>query len=61
MNLQWFGIIERPGYQFEKRVDPGYTIIGTDLESNAKDVYIALKNPSDYKTSITQILRSIRL
>lgn len=57
MNLQQFGIIERPEYYFEGYSEPGYTVISTGIQSDIKDVYIALKDPSDYKESITNLLR----
>jgi hypothetical protein len=57
MSLQWFGIIERPSYSFEGYSDPGYTVITTGLQSDAKDLYVSLKNPSNYKESITNLLR----
>lgn len=61
MNLQQCGIIERPSYSFESFSDSGYTIITTGFSKDEKDVYISLENPKDYKTSITQLLRSNRL
>lgn len=50
------GIIERPNYSFEIFSDPGYTIISTNIKDGAEDVFISLKNPREYKTSITNIL-----
>lgn len=49
------GIIERPNYSFELFSDPGYTFITTDLK-NDRDLYISLKNPREYKKSISEIL-----
>ena len=50
------GIIERPNYNFETRGDPGYTIISTNIETEKQEAYITLKNPKEYKNSITNIL-----
>lgn len=50
------GIIERPGYGFEYYSDAGYTIISTNMNSNKKEAYIALKNPKEYKTVIPNIM-----
>ena len=50
------GIIERPNYSFEIYSDPGYTIISTNINDGREDVFISLKNPKEYKTSIVNIL-----
>ncbi len=50
------GIIERPGYGFEQYGDPGYSIITTNLNEGSKNVYISLKNPKEYKTTIPILL-----
>ncbi len=50
------GIIERPEYSFESYRDPGYTVITTNMNAEAKNAYISLKNPREYKTSITELL-----
>lgn len=50
------GIMERPNYYFENSSDPGYTIISTNINSGKMETYISLKNPREYKTSITNIL-----
>ncbi len=50
------GIIERPNYSFEIYSDPGYTIISTNINDGREDVFISLKNPKEYKTSIANIL-----
>ncbi len=50
------GIIERPDYSFENYSCPAYTIITTGINTEKKDVYLSLKNPRGYKTSIPQIL-----
>ena len=50
------GIIERPDNSFEGYGDPSYTTITTGIDTETKDVYISLKNPRDYKTSISEIL-----
>lgn len=53
------GIIERPNYGFEARSDAGYTIITTGLQNDEKkcDMYLALKNPANYETDLTELLR----
>ncbi len=50
------GIIERPNYNFEEYVCPGYTIITTNINSGNKNAYITLKNARDCKTVIPNIL-----
>lgn len=50
------GIIERPEYNFESFRDPGYTVITTNMNTEAKNAYISLKNPREYKTSLTELL-----
>ena len=50
------GIMERPNYSFEIYSDPGYTIISTNINDGREDVFISLKNPKEYKTSIVNIL-----
>ena len=50
------GIIERPNYHFEPYSSPAYTVITTNMNIGAKDIYISLKNPSEYKTSIPNLL-----
>lgn len=50
------GIIERPDYTFEDYSDPGYTIITTNNKIGNQKAYITLKNPKQYKTSISEIL-----
>lgn len=46
------------GYNFEGYSDPGYTVISTGMKSELKDIYVALKDPKEYETSITELLRS---
>lgn len=50
------GIMERPNYYFESYSDPGYTVFTTNMNKSTKDTYITLKNPKDYKNSITELL-----
>lgn len=50
------GFIERPSYDFEIYSDPGYTIITTHMDNGIKSTYVTLKNPKDYKISISEIL-----
>ncbi len=50
------GIIERPNYDFEKHGEAAYTAITTNIEKDKNNIYISLKNPKEYKTSIAQIL-----
>ncbi len=50
------GIIERPGYEFEKYSDPGYSIITTNINEGIKNVYISLKHPKEYKEVIPMLL-----
>lgn len=56
MEFTIVGIIERPNYTFEDYSDPGYTAFTTNIESNLKDTYVSLKNPKDYKSSLTELL-----
>ncbi len=50
------GIIERPNYGFEEYSDPGYTAISTNIDRGNTNIYLALKNVKDYKTSMPRIL-----
>lgn len=51
------GIIERPGYGVEAFSEAGYTVISTDIDNmGTQDVYVSLKHPRDYETSISQLL-----
>ena len=50
------GIIERPNYHFEPYSAPAYTVITTNMNKGEKDIYISLKNPSEYKISIPNLL-----
>lgn len=50
------GIIERPNYHFEPYSASAYTVITTNMSKGEKDIYISLKNPSEYKTSIPNLL-----
>ena len=50
------GIMERPNYNFEDYSAPGYTIATTDMNEGNRNVYIALKNPFQYQSSISEIL-----
>lgn len=50
------GVIKRPNTSFETYYSPGYTAITTNIQDGNKDIYITLKNPRDYKTSIAEIL-----
>lgn len=50
------GIMERADISFESYDDPGYTIITNDIDTKEKDVYISLKNPKEYKISISELL-----
>ena len=61
MNLQQFGIIERPNYAFEYYSEAGYTAITTNMNGYRKDIYVSLEKPSEYKTSLTELLRSKQL
>lgn len=55
------GIIERPDYSFEDYSDPGYTVLTSGINGDAKDIYVTLNKPSDYKISITEMLRCKKL
>lgn len=50
------GIIKRPDNSFEDYSTPGYTVITTGINQKYKDIYVTLKNPTNYQTSISQIL-----
>lgn len=50
------GIIQRPNYYFEDYIDPGYTIITNQLNSETFDLYLALAHPKDYRKSISELL-----
>lgn len=49
------GIINRPNRSFESYDDP-YTIITSEFDTKEKEVYITLKAPKEYKSSIPEIL-----
>lgn len=51
------GIIERPDTSFEEYGDPGYTVITTNMNKGNTNIYVILKKPKDYKTSISELLR----
>lgn len=50
------GIIERPNTNFENFGDSGYTIISTGINQGEINLYISLKNPKEYETSLTELL-----
>ena len=50
------GIIERPNYSFETYSAPSYTVITTNMDEGHTNVYLSLKNPKEYKTSISELL-----
>ncbi len=50
------GVIERPEYTFEQYSAPGYTVITTNMNEGKICAYLSLNNPSEYKTSITELL-----
>lgn len=50
------GIIERPNYTFENTGDPGYTMITTNLNKGKTEAYLSLKEPKEYKSSISELL-----
>lgn len=50
------GIIERPNYKFENYGSAGYTVITTNMNEGHTDIYLSLKKPTEYKTSITELL-----
>lgn len=50
------GIIERPDYTFENTGDPGYTMITTNLNKGKTEAYLSLKEPKEYKSSISELL-----
>lgn len=56
MKFTIVGIIERPGYNFERYSDPGFTALTTNLEGNNTNLYISFKYPREYKKSISEIL-----
>ncbi len=50
------GVLERPSYDFEPISNPGYTAITTNLNKGDLEEFILLKNPNEYKESVTEIL-----
>lgn len=50
------GIIERPNYSFENYTAPSYTVITTNMDEGHTNVYLSLKDPKEYKTSISELL-----
>ena len=50
------GMIERPNYTFENRGDPGYTMITTNLNRGKTEAYLSLKEPKEYKSSLSELL-----
>ena len=50
------GMIERPDYTFENTGDPGYTMITTNLNRGKTEAYLSLKDPKEYKSSISELL-----
>ena len=50
------GMIERPDYTFENTGDPGYTMITTNLNRGKTEAYLSLKEPKEYKSSISELL-----
>lgn len=50
------GVIERLSYDIERYTDPGYSVITTGLNRGSTDVYLSLKNPKKFKTSIPMLL-----
>ena len=50
------GMIERPDYTFENPGDPGYTMITTNLNRGKTEAYLSLKEPKEYKSSISELL-----
>ena len=50
------GIIEKPTHSIEEIGDSAYTVITTGMNQGKKDLYIALKSPKEYKTSLPELL-----
>ena len=50
------GIIERPDRSFEQTYEPGYTIISTGISEGENNIYLSLKDPKDYQTSLPELL-----
>lgn len=55
-NFKIVGIIERPNTNFENFGDSGYTIISTGINQGENNLYISLKAPKQYETSLTELL-----
>ena len=55
-NFEIVGIMDIPNSNFEYYSEPSYTIISTNIEMGKNNIYISLKSPKTYKTSIPEIL-----
>lgn len=55
-SLKIVGILEKPNISFEGFSESGYTIISTGLEQGENNLYLSLKNPKEYKSSIPELL-----
>lgn len=55
-NFKIVGIIDRPNTNFENFGDSGYTIISTGINQGENNLFISLKNPKEYKNSLTELL-----
>ena len=55
-NFEIVGIMDIPNTNFEYYSEPSYTIISTNIEMGKNNIYISLKSPKTYKTSIPEIL-----
>ena len=49
------GIIERPSYEFERHQDPGYSTITTGYEEGQNNLFMAFKEPRDYRNTLVEI------
>lgn len=50
------GIIERPSFNFENYGDAGFTLISTGINQGQTNLFVSLKSPKDYKTSLAEML-----
>lgn len=50
------GIIERPSFNFENYGDVGFTLISTGITQGQTNLFVSLKSPKDYKTSLAEML-----
>jgi len=52
------GIIKRPSFQIEDYYDPGYSVITVGVNTQKKDIFLALAHPFSYQKDIPKLLGS---